>query len=111
MLDKDLTEIAYGFTKIPDFGLHEIYFEKIGESELKTWTALGLQSIYRGNDVEHRSEIFWYDMAAFWQTQGIRNIEADKARGDGAVYNLAGQRVDKPGKGLYIVNGRKVIMK
>lgn len=28
-----------------------------------------------------------------------------------AVYNLAGQRVAQPGKGLYIVNGKKVIIK
>ena len=30
---------------------------------------------------------------------------------DGVVYNLRGQRVDNPGKGLYIVNGKKVIIK
>ena len=30
---------------------------------------------------------------------------------DSSVYNLAGQRVDKPSKGLYIVNGKKVIIK
>lgn len=30
---------------------------------------------------------------------------------DGAVYNLAGQRVAHPTKGLYIVNGKKVIIK
>ena len=30
---------------------------------------------------------------------------------DGAYYNLAGQRVAQPQKGLYIVNGKKVIIK
>ena len=30
---------------------------------------------------------------------------------DGTVYNLAGQRVAQPTKGLYIVNGKKVVMK
>ena len=30
---------------------------------------------------------------------------------DGVVYNLRGQRVNNPGKGLYIVNGKKVIIK
>jgi hypothetical protein len=30
---------------------------------------------------------------------------------DNAVYNLAGQRVENPTKGLYIVNGKKVIIK
>jgi hypothetical protein len=26
------------------------------------------------------------------------------------IYNLAGQRVDKPAKGLYIVNGKKKLL-
>ncbi len=30
---------------------------------------------------------------------------------DDAVYNLAGQRVLKPGRGLYIMGGKKVVMK
>lgn len=30
---------------------------------------------------------------------------------EGGGYNLAGQRVAQPTKGLYIVNGRKVVMK
>ena len=30
---------------------------------------------------------------------------------DNGVYNLNGQRVNQPTKGLYIVNGRKVVIK
>lgn len=41
---------------------------------------------------------------------GIKAVEAQKAF-DGAFYNLAGQRVAQPTKGLYIVNGKKVIIK
>ena len=40
---------------------------------------------------------------------GIRTIAADKAQG--VWYNLKGQRVDAPTKGLYIVNGRVVVIK
>ena len=36
------------------------------------------------------------------------NIEG---MGDGNIYNLQGQRVNAPQKGLYIVNGKKVIIK
>ena len=36
------------------------------------------------------------------------NIEG---MGDGNVYNLQGQRVNTPQKGLYRVNGKKVIIK
>lgn len=34
-----------------------------------------------------------------------------KGQADGAYYNLAGQRVAQPTKGLYIVNGKKYIVK
>lgn len=36
---------------------------------------------------------------------------ARQAAGEGAVYNLSGQRVAQPVKGLYVVNGKKVIVK
>ena len=41
---------------------------------------------------------------------GIRAIESAE-NGDRQIYTLSGQRVTKPGKGLYIVNGKKVIIK
>ena len=34
-----------------------------------------------------------------------------KGQTDGEFYNLAGQRVAQPTKGLYIVNGKKVVIK
>ena len=34
-----------------------------------------------------------------------------KGQTDGIYYNLAGQRVAQPTKGLYIVNGKKVVIK
>ena len=43
---------------------------------------------------------------------GITGIEAVKAtESKGEFFNLAGQRVAQPAKGLYIVNGKKVIVK
>lgn len=44
-------------------------------------------------------------------TTGIENVEAQKSFLDGEFYNLAGQRVAQPAKGLYIVNGKKVVIK
>lgn len=43
-------------------------------------------------------------------TTGIRNIENDEWRKE-HFYNLNGQRVSQPTKGLYIVNGKKVVVK
>ena len=44
------------------------------------------------------------------ETTGITEVEKANAE-SGAVYNLAGQRVAQPANGLYIVNGKKVIVK
>ncbi|MBR5037701.1 MAG: hypothetical protein IKX65_03145 [Prevotella sp.] len=42
-------------------------------------------------------------------TTGINEVQ--KAETDGAIYNLSGMRVSKTQKGVYIMNGRKVIVK
>ena len=43
-------------------------------------------------------------------TTGIAAVETMNVENK-TFFNLAGQRVDQPTKGLYIVNGKKVIMK
>ena len=47
----------------------------------------------------------------FGGTTGIDSVKASEAKANGEYYNLAGQRVAQPTKGLYIVNGRKVVIK
>jgi len=42
---------------------------------------------------------------------GIESVNSSEQSTDKAYYNLNGQRVDKPSKGLYILNGKKVIIK
>ena len=41
----------------------------------------------------------------------INNLTPSISKGEGAFFNLAGQRVANPTKGLYIVNGKKVVVK
>ncbi len=43
-------------------------------------------------------------------TTGIETVKANQTQ-NGEYFNLAGQRVAQPTKGLYIVNGKKVIIK
>lgn len=45
----------------------------------------------------------------FGDATGINEIQ--KAETEGAIYNLSGMRVSKTQKGVYIMNGRKVIVK
>ena len=44
-------------------------------------------------------------------TTGIKNLAPALSEGEGEWYTLQGQRVSKPGKGLYIRNGKKVIVR
>ena len=39
---------------------------------------------------------------------GIKSLKTDNGE---EIYTLSGQRVEKAGKGVYIVNGKKVIKK
>lgn len=45
------------------------------------------------------------------ETTGINAAAMNKVARDNAYYTLSGQRVAQPTKGLYIVNGKKVIIK
>jgi hypothetical protein len=44
------------------------------------------------------------------ETTGIKGVNSETSTNTG-YYNLAGQRVAQPTKGLYIVNGKKVVIK
>ena len=45
------------------------------------------------------------------ETTGIEKVENAAVNANGTMFNLAGQRVAQPTKGLYIVNGKKVVIK
>ena len=44
------------------------------------------------------------------ESDGIKNVESNVQKSD-VIYNLSGQRVEKTAKGLYIINGKKVVLK
>ncbi|MBR6187533.1 MAG: hypothetical protein IKQ59_01030 [Prevotella sp.] len=47
----------------------------------------------------------------FEGTQGISTVEHTALNTDDAIYSISGQRVSTPKKGLYIMNGKKVLVK
>ena len=49
----------------------------------------------------------WDDANGIDDLKNLKDLKDFK----GAIYNLAGQRVGKPGKGLYIIGGRKVLVR
>ena len=50
-------------------------------------------------------------MFVFSETTGVNTLNVERETLNGEFYNLAGQRVAQPSKGLYIVNGKKVVIK
>jgi hypothetical protein len=51
-----------------------------------------------------------YDYPAAYAT-GVETVEVAKANQNGAIYNIAGQRVNAGYKGIVIKNGKKYLMK
>ena len=48
---------------------------------------------------------------SFDEATSIQSIENGQSSLNGEIYNIAGQRVNKATKGLYIINGKKVVIK
>ena len=42
-------------------------------------------------------------------TTGVKTFSSDERAADSVAYDLQGRRVDRPTKGLYIVNGKKIV--
>ena len=65
-------------------------------------------------DIRHIRVITYAEMEANGGSVGIESIVAGESTATGVangIFNLSGQRVSKPTKGLYIINGKKVLVK
>jgi hypothetical protein len=62
---------------------------------------------------DYRTTSPWSEFGKFEGITGvsIRGIKADMGAEDSPYYSLDGMRVAQPGKGLYIKDGRKVVVK
>ena len=77
----------------------------------KSGTSLASGKVYLKADASaHELEFIGFDEENS-ETTGISEIEKLRNGGNETFFNLAGQRVAQPTKGLYIVNGKKVIIK
>lgn len=105
-IDEDATEVPYATNYSSFDGTHNIYFQD-DAAVFDTWTKVGIQSIYYGVGERKESSIDWKQLS----TDGISNVSADMNAGKAAIFNIAGQRIDAPQKGVNIINGRKVVVK
>lgn len=49
------------------------------------------------------------ELCGFPISDGIETITSEEKTGNGQIYDLSGRKVNKPQRGIYIVNGKKVI--
>ena len=82
--------------------IHKVTGDGVNVGQYKAYITLaGIDPGARGAD---------YLGFADSETTGIETVKANQTQ-NGEYFNLAGQRVAQPTKGLYIVNGKKVIIK
>ena len=60
-------------------------------------------------DIPSNAPVLYFDFGG--GTTGISTTLMNNERVNSEIYNLAGQRVAQPTKGLYIMNGKKVVIK
>ena len=105
--DEPASELPYTTNYNSWDGSHCIYFYE-DAPVYEAWSKVGIQTIYYGGSECKKSNISWIDNP---QATGICNIENDANNGKATIFNLGGQRLSAPQKGLNIINGRKVILK
>jgi predicted alpha-1,6-mannanase (GH76 family) len=124
------TEGATGATlrlySMGDGGSYELYVDKISpetkigtvENMKKEWNSYdidiiptaGVHTLYAVPNGSYYT--MFHNIIFSNATSGISRTEvSESTEKGGAVYNLAGQRLAKPQKGINVINGRKVIIK
>jgi hypothetical protein len=106
-MTEDMVEIPYDYEDSWDIykGGSTFYFNPV--DVVATWTKFGVQSIYYGGGERNTSNIVWSDGGV---TTGIANVKAENGK-NVVIFDLQGRRVVAPAKGLYIMNGKKVVVK
>ena len=69
----------------------------------------GFRAYFQLHDLPNEARSF--AMSFDDETTAVRGIENGELRVENSYYDLQGRRVVQPTKGLYIVNGKKLIIK
>lgn len=64
-----------------------------------------------GDDEAQAARIVWLDETQATAIFGVKELKAKANAKNGVIYNLQGVRVNTPSKGLYIMDGKKYIVK
>jgi hypothetical protein len=83
----------------------------------KKSSGVGFYKLTSGNTIGYGKAYLTYSGAgapeffSFDESTGIDATLVNSEKVNGVVYDLQGRRVSQPAKGLYIVNGKKVVIK
>lgn len=115
-IEKDASNAFVGTLEgltVDDSNFGTVYFFGNGSSGLGFYKAKNGGTLAAGKaylSLPAASEAKSFRIAFGGDTTGINEVVAT-AKADGAYYTLSGVRVENPTKGLYIQNGKKVIIK
>lgn len=98
-IDGKNLKFAVGSDSLAIYNQFNIATEALEVGEVYTITGMG--SVYKEN-----FQLYLIDFTT--GTNNISSMKADALKSD-AIYNLQGQRVEATKKGLYIINGKKVV--
>ena len=114
-LPEKTTDAGSGFVWVPAAGtdtfkwdVHVFYVDVNTVSTYRlTMVAMNGEP---GSDLEETDAVFTVDITFAKDASGVDPIE-DETAASGVYYDLQGRRVENPVKGLYIVDGKKVVVK
>ena len=108
--EEDMVEIPYNHDGYDIYKGGEIIYLEDDPAELATWTKVGIQSIYYGGGECNKSDIVWVENSVYEEDPvGIADVKTDSK--NVVIFDLQGRRVAKTAKGLYIMDGKKVVIK
>lgn len=112
--DADYTyyKLTYKNSKLDGTGDNITGFFKIADAGIQTAQFKTYLKVANGIAPKAKAFVFKFDNSDFNTPTGIESIETPAVQTEKVYYNLNGQRIGKPTKsGIYICNGKKVIIK
>ena len=95
----DLAEIPYDFTD-NSYVLRKRVALLQADDELQSWKKIGIQSVYRGGDVENKTDINWYALEEYWVVTGIQVVNPEVHSVE--YFDLQGRMAGSSSRGLLI---------
>ena len=108
---------TYTNQKIPTYAYYlknNLFYYMPGENTTLGWKAYGgIVYVYDESNVEPGTNVSVFDLAVGHSGDAnvIESYQMETKASDLPLYNLAGQQVRQPKRGIYVRNGKKIIIK